>query len=253
MKRFITALLAMALVVSLAACKGNGGEDNEGETSSDVAAQSNVDNSGTTEVYAVADEERVKFLLSEFSEEVTGLSGDVNDYFFSITEVQFNGKTATKAQAYAIGDNNVKGIFFIVGDVCYKYDEAQNKYFELTEKKAVEIKDDVKVVEKTETVTKADSSATTEDVRTEDKIAEENKSVLTARYEKYDLSKIGITKPISQYEFQATSKSATAVDGETVYIIYLLENGKYTEFTFAVGPEKDYYLDNATGEYKPLS
>lgn len=258
MKRILMMALAVILVVSLAACKDNNvsnGNTTENATG-DVATESGVENSSTTEVFAVADEETVKFLLSEFSEEITGLSDDVYDYFFNITAVTFNGKPASKAEAYAIGTDEVQGIFFIVDDVCYKYDELQDKYFELTDKKADEIKEDIKVVEETEAQTTAKADDTTKvetTVRTEADIVDENTKVLVSRYEKYDLSKIGITKPISEYEFQATAKSATAVDGETVYIIYLLENGVYTEFTFAVGPDKDYYLDNATGEYKPLS
>lgn len=251
MKRFLLFALAIALVLSLAACKDNNTGSNKTENPSDIVSESSGE---TTEAYKVLDEERVKYLLSEFSEEITGLSGDVQDYVFQITEATFNGTPATRAEAFAFGVKGSQGVFYIVEDVCYKYDASQDKYFMLSEKKAEEVKDAVDVVVETEAqTTKADSSSEETSLRTEEDIADENNKVLVSRYEKYDLSKIGLPKPISEYEFQATGKSATAVDGETVYIIYLLENGTYTEFTFAVGPDKDYYLDNSTGEYKPLS
>ncbi len=255
MKKFLMVLLAVLLVLSLAACKDNGGSEKTGETQAGVtSAESGVGESETTEANVVVTEERVKFLLAEFSEETTGLSGDINDYFFDITPVEFNGKFASKAEAYTIGVQEVQGIFYIVEDVCYKYDAAQNKYYELTEKEAEEVKDSVEVFEKTEP-TSAGSNETKEEtsVRTQEDVDEENKNVLVSRYEKYDLSVVGIPKPISEYEFQATGKTAKATDGETVYIIYLMENGAYTEFTFAVGAEKDYYYDKSTGEYKPLA
>lgn len=81
---------------------------------------------------------------------------------------------------------------------------------------------------------------------------DKNNQVFVARYSKYDLSKIGITKDISNYHFKLTGESVTATDGEKVFIVYLLENGVYTNYIFGFTPEKDYYYDPALDQYIPL-
>ncbi len=251
MKRILLVALAMVLIVSLAACKDNSSDVDNTTTQ---APTSDVGETGSSEVSTTAekvlDNEEIKNLLASYPAEVTGLTSNIFDCLLKTTPAEFNGKSAVKVEVFAINEKEAQGVFFIVGDVFYKYDKAQNKYFKLTQKKAEEIKEDVKIsVETTAAVTiKKD-----ENVKTEEDIADENNNVLISRYKNYDLSKIGLPKPITEYEFQVTGKRAVATDGETVFIVYLLENGQYTTFTFAVGAEKDYYLDNSTGEYKPLS
>ncbi len=248
MKRFLLLALAVVLLFSLCACKNNTPTGENDLT--DNASNQNV--SGTTEVSTTQgplDSEGVKQLLSMFSEDVLGLTGNIDDYIFKLSSAEFNGEACHKAEAFTFESTEVQGVFYIVGEDCYRYDKAQDKYFKLTDKKAEEIKK-VEVVEQTQAPTTTGEPVS---LRTEQDVADENNNVLVNRYKNYDLSKVGLPKPITEYEFQATGKTATATDGETVFIIYLLENGAYTEFTFAVGPDKDYYLDKSSGEYKPLS
>lgn len=111
-------------------------------------------------------------------------------------------------------------------------------------------------IELPETTTEAPSFFVPQTTKTDEAltntITDENNAAFVKRYEKYDLSKIGITKPISNYRFQLTGESITASDGEKVYILYLLENGTYTNYIFGFTPEKDYYYDPALDQYIPL-
>lgn len=245
MKRFLLLALAIVITLCLGAC---GGKDNNNDEATTLNTSESIETS--TEIIVLPDEEQVKYIISGFASELTGLTEDVDSYFFKVSSATFNGETAQKAEAYLLSNGKLEGVFFIVGNTCYKYDSTQNKYYKLTEKVAEEVKDDINVVEETEVVSTTEKSV---DVKTEQDIADENKDVLVSRYEKYDLSVVGLPKPISEYEFQTTGKMATASDGEKVFVIYLLENGVYTEFTFAVGADKDYYFDKDAGEYKPLS
>lgn len=251
-KKFLLLALAIILLFSLSSCKENGNTavDDTTESVSGTDSTASVSDEAIDEI----DEEKVKLIVFDYDSEITGLSEGPDDYIFKIVPATFNGKAAHKADAFLLSTGELCGVFYVVGDVCYRYDSAEDIYYELTHKKAEEIKEEVQVNEVTETTTQAPS--TTEelpDVKSEQDIADENKRVLVSRYEKYDLSVVGLPKPISEYEFQTTNKTAIASDGETVFVIYLMENGAYTDFTFAVGSEKDYYLDKSSGEYKPLS
>ncbi len=159
-----------------------------------------------------------------------------------------NGETACKADA-VIGDSkNFEATFLIEGTTCYKYDAATKTYKLLTADGAVDT--DITVEDENEPEkTTADPTAF---VKTDEQINDENNDVLKSRYAKYDLSKVGLPKDISEYEFQVTGKQATASDGEKVYVIYLLEDAQYTEFKFAVGTSKDYYFDKEDQAFKPF-
>lgn len=253
MKRFLLIALAIVLVFSLGACMGddtNGPHIGNKEAGFDENATENLNianNAGTLSI----DEDTVRELLSPFSAEQTGLSADVYDYMFTLSEATFNGQSACKAEAFLVGEDGVKGIFFISGNVCYRYDNSQNKYYLLTAGETIEIEAQVQVKNEEQETESSNTPSTT--VRTPEDVADDNNSVMHKRFAKYDLSGIGLTKDISEYDFQMTSKPVTTIDGTTAYVVYLMENGQYTNFTFAFSPEKDYYYDREADEYKPLS
>jgi len=253
MKKLLSVLLLIALVLSFAGCKGGseGGEGHIGDKNSafDENASENITLDHAAGSLSM-DESVVKDLLSAFSPKDLGLEQNVYDYVFKLEQAIFNGKACCRATAYLTNPKDVKGVFYIVGTECYRYDSASNKYYLLTVSGAQQV--DVKVEE-----TKADAEETQEPSlhqKTEEDINDENTQVLRARYKNYDLSVVGLTKPIDNYTFVATSKVVEATDGTKVFVIYLMENGQYTEFTFGMGTNgKDYYYDRAADEYKVLS
>ena len=253
MKKLLALLLVVVLVASLAGCSdnssGDGGYIGDKNSAYDEDASENITinhNAGNLSM----DEDVVKELLSVYSADALGLSEDVYDYAFRLSQSTLNGEACCEAKAYLTDPTKPEGIFYIVGTKCYRYDEAKNKYYFLTLEGAQEA--DVKIE-----ATKPDESTTegtTVKQRTEEDIDDENTKVLRDRYSDYDLSVVGLPKPITEYEFKATGKTGTAEDGTTVYVIYLMEDGQYTEFTFAIGTNgKDYYYDSVADEYKVLS
>lgn len=245
MKKILLIMLSVFLLASLASCGGNKtGVDNT-EPSGNEAVSGEV---STTELSAEAfTDATIKGILAKLPPEELGLTHNLNEYVFKASVVTFNGEKSCKAAAHYMSAEP-EAVFYIVGTVCYKYDAAENKYYRIDDKKSVEVK--AEVVEPT-TSTEDTTSYTT---RTKDDVDDENTKVLRARYANYDLSVVGLPKPITEYTFQATASSATAVNGERVYIIYLLENGAYTDFVFAVDANgNDYYYDPAADQYKKLS
>lgn len=238
--------MALLLVVSLAGCKGDssGGEN----PASDEGTSENITVNPDTGIISM-DENVVKQLLSAYSADALGLSEDVYDYVFKLSQSELDGEACCVAKAYLKNPQKADGIFYIVGTECYRYDEAENKYYLLTLEGAQLA--DVEVATQPDAGT---TEGTTVYQRTEQDIDDENTKVLRARYEKYDLSVVGLPKPITEYQFKATGKTAQAEDGTTVYVIYLMEDGQYTEFTFAIGTNgKDYYYDSVADEYNVLS
>ena len=255
MKRILSVLLLIALVLSFAGCKGgsSGGEGHIGNKDSafDENASENITLDHAAGNLSI-DESVVKELLSAFSLQDLGLAQSVYDYIFTIKQATLNGKACVEAKAYLADLKKVEGVFYIAGTECYRLDEATGTYYLLTTSGTH--KADV-TIEETKPAEGSSEGATesTTHLRTQDDINDENTQVLRARYKNYDLSVVGVPKPIDNYTFLATGKTAKAVDGETVFVIYLLENGQYTDFIFAMGTNgKDYYYDSANDEYKAL-
>ncbi len=243
MKKILLIAVSLVLILSLAACGGNKKPFDNKENNDDISVEF-TDEEGKLSI----DEDGVKSLLSVYSDDALGLSADVYDYTFRLSETTLNDELACKAEATLGESKNAEGVFVIVGETCYKYDAVAKKYVLLTLDGVVET--DVKVGDEDET--KATTESTTSKYKTDEQVAEENNDVLKKRYAGYNLKKIGIEKDINEYEFQVTGKSAVAADGESVYVIYLLEDGAYTEFKFAVNDKHDYYYDAEDDEYKIL-
>ncbi len=253
MKKLLSVLLLIALVLSFAGCKGgsSGGEGHIGDKNSafDENASENITLNHAAGNLSM-DESVVKDLLSAFPIKDLGLEQNVYDYVFKLEQATFNGKACCRATAYLTNPQDVKGIFYVVGTECYRYDSANDKYYLLTTSGAQQA--DVTVEETKATVEETQEISFHQ--KTEEEINDENTQVLRARYKNYDLSVVGLTKPIDNYTFLASSKVVEATDGTKVFVIYLMENGQYTEFKFGMGTNgKDYYYDRETDEYKVLS
>ena len=259
MKRFLLLALAGVLVFMFAACdsiSSDGTHIGNKEAGIDKDATENINLQDEYGAISV-DETTVKELLSAFSTEQTGLSKEVYDYVFKIVQVSFNGKSACKAEAYDMVSSTPECTFIIDGNTCYRYDVQTNKCYMLSADGVAEVE---AVVEEVEPISESSSQQGQENtsmpattMKTEDDINKDNDTVMHKRFAKYDLSAIGLPKPISEYEFQVTGSSVVTSDGKSAFVVYLLENGEYTDFTFAFSAEQDYYYDSATDEYKQLS
>ncbi len=251
MKRILLVALAIIMVISLAACgddSSSGGNIGNKKGKYDKDATENID-AGKVSM----DEDVVKELLSAFTPDQTGLSNDVYDYVYVLSAVMLNGESACKAEAFAAGQKEAEGIFYIIGTTCYRYDKAQDKYYALKLDGNVEVKAEVQEIEEKESEKPKETTAPATTQKTVESINDDNNRVMQKRFANYDLSALNLPKPISEYEFLMTGKPVTTVDGTTAFVMYLLEDGKQTEYVFAFSSEQDYYYDYVSEEFKPLS
>ncbi len=245
MKKIFLVLISVTLVLSLAACGDS--NLNEETTQAEVVEVSNATGGVTVS------EDTFKEIIALYPAEVTGLNADVYDYSFNLSAIKLNGKDACKAEAF-IEEGKVEATFALAGLTLYKYNETAKAYNMLTLNGPA----DETLVESDETLPPKESTTasgkteTTLPIKTDEQIKDENNSVLHKRYAEYDLSKVGLEKPITSYEFQVTGTPAVAADGSDVYVIYLLENGEYTNYKFAINNDHDYYYNTKTEQYEIL-
>lgn len=252
MKRILLIALAVFLVLSLGACFGgndDGAHIGDKKSDYDNEATENMEIANDSGSLSI-DEDTIKDMLSAYSADQTGLTADVYEYVFKLSDATFNGQAACKAEAFMAGEDDIKGVFFVSGNVCYRYDYVNDVYYLLTANDTVEVEAQVNVKNDKDPVSDGAPSTT---MRTVEDINNDNNTVMHKRFAEYDLSAVGLPKAISEYDFQMTGNPVTTIDGTTAYVVYLMEDGMYTEFVFAFSPEKDYYYDPAADEYKPLS
>ncbi len=259
MRKLFLVLVVAVLAFTLSACGTNsdnggkdGGNDNESNVvSTDESGEVVSSAEGTTKAVNALGitEDEVKQRLSVYSDDTLGLSADVYDYRFELSEISVEDSTGFLAKATLGDSKSYEAKFVIFNSYCLKYDGEAKAYMLLTEN-GIE-KTDIKVNEEETATDKPESTSFI--IKTDEQVADENNQVLQKRYAKYNLKKVGLPKDITEYEFKATGNAATASDGQQVYVIYLLEEGQYTEFKFAIGGGKDYYYDTKKEVFKPLS
>ncbi len=260
MRKLFSVLVAVLLVFTLSACgtnTNNGDDDNGNENMDNSVVSANENGETVNPAEGTTEEEKglgiteadVKQRLSVYSDDVLGLSADVYDYHFDLSEIPVEDAKGFLAKATLGDSKSYEAKFVIFNSYCLKYDGKTKTYMLLTENGLEQT--DIKVSDEETAADKPESTSFT--IKTDEQVADENNQVLQKRYAKYNLKKVGLPKDISEYEFKATGTPATASDGQQVYVIYLLEDGQYTEFKFAIGGGKDYYYDTKKEVFKPLS
>lgn len=172
-------------------------------------------------------------MLSQYSDEILGLSKPINEYIMKLSECKVNGEDGCKIELYLTEDDELPSLTFaIAGYNCFKFDVTTNKYLLLTQNGAFE------VVEKTtgeETTLFYD---------------EENNKSLHKMFDNFTKETLGFEKEPSEYVMVTTGASVKAVDGKTVYIIKLYEqDGTQTNYTCAFRKGAVYKYDTVQKHY----
>lgn len=172
-------------------------------------------------------------MLSQYNNDVLGISKPINEYIMKLSECQVNGENGCKVELYLTEKDELPSVTFaIVGYNCFKYDVMSNKYLLLTQSGAFE------VVEKTtgeETTLFYD---------------EENNKSLQKMFKNCSKDTLGFEKEITEYVMVTTGASVKAVDGKIVYIIKMYEqDGTATNYTCAFRKGAIYKYDAVQKQY----
>lgn len=172
-------------------------------------------------------------MLSQYNNEVLGISKPINEYVMKLSECQVNGENGCKVELYLTEESETpSSVFAIAGYNCFKFDAVTNKYLLLTQNGAFE------VVEQTtgeETTLFYD---------------EENNKSLQKMFNGCSKDTLGFEKEITEYVMVTTGASVKAVDGKTVYIIKMYEqDGTATNYTCAFTKGAIYKYDTVQKQY----
>ena len=229
MKKLLSLLLAITVVLCLGACTSNREQTDE-EIMETAHTVYNVSGSfGSIDI----DEDVAKTLLGVFEPETLGLSKPIDEYDLQLNATRLNGKDACSVEAFEEGGEAPVGIYAILEGECFVYDSKKSRYLLLTPEGAVEIKDDI--VEATE------GDETNEETTQAFPYDAENNKMLQKRFGKYTTEQLFIPEKLSEYVLVVDGNSTIAAGGEKVYIIRLYEkDGTQTDYTLAFSEGRDY-------------
>lgn len=227
---FISVIVVSAVLFGIAMGVKKYREDNALMT-----ADSAIDVSNDIGVFTVTESVAIQ-LLSQYPDEVLGLSKPIYDYIMKLSETNVNGKDACKIELYLTEDSEVpSAIFAIAGYECFVYNVQTNDYFLLTKNGAFEVEEQ------------------TTNVETTLFYDEKNDKALHDLVDKYDKETLGFAKQPSEYVMVTTGVSVKAVDGKKVYIIKMYEkDGTETNYTCAFRKSVVYKYDAVQKQYSKI-
>ena len=255
MKKYISIILVLIIVAGLTACgKDDASTTTTGTTAVVEMAESHpeIDNNNGGMVLTM-DEDTIMALLGDFTSEQLRITGDIYDYTLKLSMEEYGGMNGCRVEAIPAGGNTAESIFFINGNVCLVYDNAQQKYVSILSGNVdttVPNEDvDDGAIEESAPVTNPNLSDSPVDFQ----YHEENNRLLHERFSKYDLSPVGMSKSLSEYIFLVTTRTAT-IDNKPVSVVEVYEkDGTLTVYRFGLGADKDYYYDYESQSYVELA
>ncbi len=172
-------------------------------------------------------------MLSQYNNDILGLSKPINEYIMKLSECQVNGEDGCRVELFLTEDAETpSAVFAIAGYNCFKFDVANNKYLLLTQNGAFEVAEQ----------TTAEGTTLFYD--------EENNKSLHKMIDKYSKEKMGFEKEPAEYVMVTTGASIKAVDGKQVFIIKMYEqDGTETNYTCAFRKGAVYKYDTVQKQY----
>ena len=227
---FVAVIIVSAILFGIAMAVKKYKEDNALMT-----ADSAIDVSNDIGVFTVTENVAIQ-LLSQYSNEVLGLTKPVGDYIMKLGETDVVGKQACKVELYLTDDAEVpSAIFAIAGYECFVYNVQTNEYLLLTENGAFSVE---------EPTTNQETTLFYD---------EENDKALHDLVDKYDKDTLGFAKEPGDYVMITTGVSVKAVDGKKVYIIKMYEkDGTETNYTCAFRKGIVYKYDTVQKQYSKI-
>lgn len=245
MKKYISLLLSLIFVLSLGACNGSGQEDDGKalETADSYIDMQN--NSGSINLT----EDVAKTLLGVYGSEKLGLQKDISEYTLKLSAAKYNDADGCKVEAFLEKSETPEGTFMIVGSTCYVYDKTQMKYIPLSNTPSKD---------STSTTAPAETSGTTalnipDDPEITFQYHKENNYLMRQRFAKYDVAKLGLSKPVNEYVFIVNGNSGYALDGVKVYYVDVYEkNGESVGVRLGFSEDAEYTHDSELSIFKKI-
>lgn len=233
MKKIISVLMVLIMLVSLAAC---GKVNNGGNTTETFVGVSSK--GGSVDINA----DSAKLLLGSYTPSQLGLVDPIEYYELVLSAEEYNGATACKVEAFAEDAKAPEGVFLIDGNACYVYDSKKQDYVLLGDNKT--------------SVTKSSASGTTA-IPVDPEISMQyhhgNNEKMRERFSKYDVADMGLSRAVEELVFIVTDFSVKSIDGETVYGVEVYEkNGTKLPAKLAFSENGEYIYNTEEGGYVKL-
>ncbi len=268
MKKIISLCLVAMLLVAFCSC--GRGEEDDGKAL--LTADSTINVTSNAGVITL-NEDVAAIMLGVFSPEHLGLSDIIQNYELKLGATKVFGNDACLVEAYADGSDSPEGIFAILGQECYVF--KNNQYMLLTVDGPIEVTTNPAVVVSPDesagdeaNTNNTDSQSETNDAgqvtttqpQTNPQLPSgmqynaENDKNLKENFSSYSKEALGIEKELDEYILIATGNSATATDGEKVYIVYLYEkDGTKTSFKLAITDNGAYKFNETNKKFEKLN
>lgn len=240
MKKVLLTVLTVSLIMAAAAC-GRGGDN------ALATADTKIEVTGGNGSISV-DENVVRTILDSYSPETLGLSKDISEYTLKLGNTLVNGVDGCLIELFdGEAKGTAAGTFALVGMDLYIHDSVAGEFKPLNGISAGSTAPSAN----SEQSTVPDTTAPV--TTTEPFNEEKNNNAVRARFEKYAPEDLGLEKAITEYVFTPVAAVAEGDDGETVYVVKILEkDGTATGIYAAFNEEHEYSYNGALSVYERL-
>ncbi len=246
MKKTIILSLVLSLLILTAAC--GRGSDNALAT-----ADTKIEVTGGNGSISV-DENVVRTILDSYSHEALGLEKKISEYTLKLSNTVVNGVDGCLIEVFdGEAEGAAAGTFALVGMDLYIHDADVGEFKLLKGVSAGSTAPEANSEQNTVPATIAAATTAAPVTTTEPFNEEENNNAIRARFEKYAPEELWLKNPITEYVFTPVAAVAEGDDGETVYVVKILEkDGTATGIYAAFNEEHEYRYNGALSVYERL-